>query len=363
MASAQRNCKTMLRIHNRSSRWTLICTVAMSLFAGGCQMMQVPGSRPPTVTPTAMPRELSKVILPTYTVEPPDILLIDAIHMVPRHPYHLRTLDVLGIQAWGTLPDAPISGNYPIEPGGLVKLGVRYGSVMVAGMTVDEARVVVEEHLKQYLKQPYVSVTLVDMALRQQIMGEHLVGPDGTVTLGAYGNVSVVGHTIAGAKMAIEAHLSQFLEDPEVSVDVYAYNSKVYYVVTQGAGLGDRIYRFPVTGNETVLDAISQVNGLDQVSSKRIWIARPTREPGNVQVLPVSWDAITAQASTNTNYQVLPGDRVFVAEDKMIAFDTHLGKIIAPLERIMGFSMLGAGTTTRFSGNVLRGGGNPRGNF
>jgi hypothetical protein len=29
----------------------------------------------------------------------------------------------------------------------------------------------------------------------------------------------------------------------------------------------------------------------------------------------------------------------------------------------MGFSLLGAGTATRFSGHVLRGGGNPQGTF
>ena len=127
--------------------------------------------------------------------------------------------------------------------------------------------------------------------------------------------------------------------------------------------MGDGVYRFPVTGNETVLDAISQINGLQQVSSKQIWIARPCLEPGKVQVLPVKWEDITAQASANTNYQILPGDRVFIAEDKLIALDTGLAKIIAPIERVMGFSLLGVGTVTRFSGPVLKGGGNPQTNF
>ena len=102
----------------------------------------------------------------------------------------------------------------------------------------------------------------------------------------------------------------------------------------------------------------SQINGLNQVSSKRIWISRPTRELGTVQILPVDWFAITEEASTNSNYQILPGDRVFVAEDKMVAFDTHLGKLLSPFERMMGFTLLGTGTVTRLSGPVLKGGGN-----
>lgn len=339
--------------------------------AVGCQTVQrrhapqTVDASGPVVRPMfqTAPRELSKVVLPTYRVEPPDILVIDAIHVVPKPPYRLRTFDSLSVDVQGALPDAPITGTFVVEPGGVIHLGAGYGSVRVGGKTVEEIRGILETHLRGHLADPLVTVALADMAGKQQIAGEHLVAPDGTVTLGTYGSVSVVGHTLAGAKRAIEAHLSQFLEEPEVSVDVFAYNSKVYYVITQGAGLGDGVYRFPVTGNETVLDAISQINGLQQVSSKKIWIARPTGQPGGVQILPVEWDAITAQASTDSNYQVLPGDRVFIAEDRLIALDTSLAKITAPLERIMGFSLLGVGTATRFSGSVLRGGGNPQGTF
>ncbi|MGE0759542.1 MAG: hypothetical protein AB7O38_21165, partial [Pirellulaceae bacterium] len=72
------------------------------------------------------------------------------------------------------------------------------------------------------------------------------------------------------------------------------------------------------------------------------------------------WYAITEQGSAGTNFQVFPGDRVFVAEDGMVAFDNRLAKLLAPLERTMGFILLGTGTVTRLSGPVLRGGGNPQ---
>jgi polysaccharide export outer membrane protein len=332
--------------------------------AAGCHAT---GAAPPpataVVTPAPVPRELCKVVLPPYVVEPPDILMIDAVRVVPRPPYRLRTSDVLAIQAVGTLPEEPIAGMYVVEPGGLVRLGPSYGAVNVAGLTVEEAEAAVGRHLRSFLREPRVAVSLLDTAAKQQIAGEHLVAPDGTVTLGCYGSVPVVGMTLAQARAAIEQHLAQYLDHPEVSVDVFAYNSKVYYIVTQGAGLGDGVYRFPVTGNETVLDAVSYVNGLSPVSSKRIWIARPTDVPGQMQVLPVDWNQVTAQAGAGSNYQILPGDRVFIAEDSWIALDTQIAKITTPLERIMGFSLLGVGTATRFSGPVLRGGGNANANF
>jgi polysaccharide export outer membrane protein len=289
--------------------------------------------------------------------------MIDAIHVVPREPYYLRTFDVIAVQVQGAPPESPIAGSYPIELGGFVRLGPQYGAVKVAGLTVEKAEKAITDHLLKVLRSAVVSVNLVDIAAKQQIAGQHLVGPDGTVTLGSYGSVCVVGMTIEEARKEVERHLSAVLEDPEISLDVYAYNSKVYYVVIQGAGMGDGIYRFPVTGNETVLDAIAQIHGLGQASSNRIWIARPTDTPGQMLVLPVHWDAVTAQAAAGTNYQIMPGDRIFVAHDRLITFDTALAKIAAPLERIMGFSLLGVGTTTRFSGNVLRGGGNAQGTF
>ena len=316
-----------------------------------------PGS-PIAETP---PRELTKAVLPTYRIEPPDILMIQAVQAVPKQPYHLQTGDVLSIRVPGAFAEAPIVGEYPVGLGGMVDLGMPYGAVRVSGKTIDEAEHAIVEHLKNYLTEDALqlaSVSLAEIVGKQQIEGQHLVGPDGMVNLGIYGSVPVVGMTIPQARAAIEAHLSQFLEKTEVAVDVYSYNSKVYYVITQGAGLGDTVVRLPFTGNETVLDAIAQINGFGEVSSKKIWIARPGRNQcGEPQILPVDWNAITQCGAVETNYQIFPGDRIFIAEDKRVALDTALAKTMAPLERIMGFSMLGVQTLSRFSGRVLQGGG------
>jgi hypothetical protein len=94
-----------------------------------------------------------------------------------------------------------------------------------------------------------------------------------------------------------------------------------------------------------VLDAIAQINGLSQVSSKKIWIARPSPSgQGCDQILPVDWVGVTKGGSSATNYQILPGDRVFVSEDRLVALDTGLGKLLSPMERIFGFTLLGTNT-------------------
>ena len=87
------------------------------------------------------------------------------------------------------------------------------------------------------------------------------------------------------------------------------YNSKVYYVIFDGGGYGQQLYRLPVTGNETVLDAISQLNGLPSFASlKEIWVARPAPDDACCdQVLPVDWAAITDRGATATNYRARTG--------------------------------------------------------
>ena len=298
---------------------------------------QTAGHRPPT--------EKSKTSLPEYRVEPPDVLLIQAIRMAPKAPYRLKPMDLLAVAVVGTLPDQPIAGTYQVSPSGNIDLGPAYGPVEVKGLTTTEAKGAVADQLQNYLAAPEVSLSLLETAGQQQIAGEHLVGPDGTITLGAYGTVYVSGMTLGETRAAIEEHLSQYLEEPEISVDVYSFNSKVYYIITEGAGLGDNVVRMPITGNETALDAIATIGGLQRVSSKKIWIARPG--PSGMkcdQNLPIDWYAITKGGATATNYQLLPGDRLFIAEDRLVATDSTISKVTAPFERVFGFMLLGVQT-------------------
>lgn len=296
-----------------------------------------------------IPTELCKVSLPTYRIAAPDILSIDVIKVVPKPPYKIEPLDVLNIQVPSsqTLPDQPVTNTFQVSSAGAVTLGPAYGSVVVEGMTLDEAAEAIKVHLENVIKIADVSVALATPAGKQSISGEHLVAQDGRVNLGIYGRVYITGMTVDEAKQAIEEHLSEFLEKPEISLEVSAYNSQVYYIITQGLGnsQGDNVTRVSVTGNETVLDALAQVNGLQQFSSQKVWIARPT--PNNLgydQILPVDWRAISQGGSTATNFQVLPGDRIYIAENKLLAFTNFLQNATQPFENAFGFTLLGVQT-------------------
>ncbi len=59
----------------------------------------------------AMPRELDKAMLPEYTVEPPDVIFIEAMNLPP---------------------DRPLFGEKIIRPDGTINLGY-YGDMQVPG--------------------------------------------------------------------------------------------------------------------------------------------------------------------------------------------------------------------------------------
>ncbi|MDB5342788.1 MAG: polysaccharide export protein [Schlesneria sp.] len=343
--------------------WQFLCCISV---VSGCATSH--SNRMLDMSGAAVPRELDKITLPAYVVEPPDILLISTVSTLRSQESLLISGDRLRIHLKNGLPidvgvdptanqlqyDAEsqievgfkvVSGTYRIGTDGKIDLGPAYGKIPVSNMTVSAAEAVIRKHLVDNvgLKSPELQVSLEDTESPQPVSGEHLVRPDGRVSLGIYGELFVAGMTLPEAGAAVKQHLeSNGIHDPKVSVDVAAYNSKLYYVITDGGGYGESVTRLPYTGNETVLDAIAQIQGLPEVSSKRIWIARPAPAGScSAQILEVAWEDIAALGQTDTNFQILPGDRVYIQADKLVAFDNYIEKIVAPFERIFGVSLLG----------------------
>jgi polysaccharide biosynthesis/export protein len=321
-----------------------------AVVSGGCATITPP--RGDKIVPPEVPVELNKITHPEYVIEAPDILQIDAIQAVPRQPYTIHPFDTLSVAVMNTIAGQPIAGFYVVDQEGMLNLGPTYFSVKVAGLSVEEAQKALETHLaspKVGLVKPMASITVTQSHGVQQISGEHLVRADGTIYLGTYGSIRVTGLTLTQAKKAIEQHLTAYLNLPEITLDVVAYNSKLIYVIFDGGGVGQALYRLPVTGNETVLDAITQVNGLGPVSDQNhIWVARPAPPKGGCdQILPVDWVGITEKGQTATNYQLMPGDRVFVKAYHLTTFDTVLARVISPVERVFGILLLGTNTVSQ----------------
>ncbi|MEQ8849308.1 SLBB domain-containing protein [Botrimarina sp.] len=159
---------------------------------------------------------------------------------------------------------------------------------------------------------------------------------DGTLDLGAYGRIVVAGRTLEQAESLIEQQIAlqllrqrdacqRFNDDQPPAAaelgqlpqgcDGIAINVRLlepvhkFYVLGEVNAPGS----YPLTGSETVLDAIVSAGGLaDNADPCEILLARPT-DPCDCRVtLPVCYRAIVQMGNTTTNYQLQPGDRIFV---------------------------------------------------
>ena len=363
-----------VRLHSRVSKahhgrlYGLVLMAVSACLAGtGCCTPLGLRETTADVAVSDIPRELQKISIPPYRVEAPDILSIESVNNIRPMRDPLRAGDEVIIRVSNTLPIEPagdpiqnefrtINGVYRVQTDGTVDLGPEYGSVLIEGLTVRDARTAVDLHLREQagLNDPKVAISLPNVNGKQLIAGEHIIRPDGTVALGIYGSVYVNGMTLDEVKGAVEEHLCRYMHQPEVLVDVMSYNSKMIYVVTDGGGSGESVVRLPFTGNETVLDAMAQIEGLSEVSSKNIWVARPSPAGTQVaQTMPVDWRGITQDAVTTTNYQLLPGDRIYIKADPLIAADSFIARVTMPITRLFGFTLLANGTVR----SIQNGGG------
>jgi polysaccharide biosynthesis/export protein len=328
-------------------RWFLTAILGLAGLVG-CHAVDfyAPSQQQPLPAEMEPPRELNMVSLSEYRVQPPDLLMIEMLRMVPRPPYRIDIYDVLQIRATGVAPEPnDLNGFFLVEAEGIVTLGPAYGRIRLAGMTIEQATDAIIAKLREQFAKPEVAVQLAKTAGTVPITGEYLVQADGTINLRQYGMLHVAGKTVTQIRQELNKQLAARFDNPDATVSVRQGNSLSFYVITEGAGMGDNIRRMPITGNDTVLDALSEVNGLSQLSSTRVWIARPAPAGfGCQQILPVDYEAITHGGSTATNYQIMPGDRVFVAGDTMIAANNWLTKMTAPIEKLLGVASLSTST-------------------
>jgi polysaccharide export outer membrane protein len=252
-----------------------------ALAACGCQTVKTPESQ---IAQSNIPGELRKTTLPDYIVEPPDLIRIEVLEAAPGRPI--------------TGPDRLV------QPNGMVNLEF-YGDVYVAGLTTTQIKEKVILHLRDKLS---------DVAL-------------GLVRLDEAGNIK---KDKDGNPIPVPPK-----DSDKVFVEVTGYNSKVYYVEGDVALAG----RLPITGNETVLDALNYAGGLTPTAaSQNIRLVRPA--PPNAccaQVLPVNYAAIVNAGDTTTNYQIMPGDRLVVYRDPIVRFTVLIQRLAEPVQ-------IGAGT-------------------
>lgn len=150
----------------------------------------------------------------------------------------------------------------------------------------------------------------VDFTADLRLPADQRVMVDGTVDLGQYGRLVVAGMTIEQIEAAVEARIES-VQNRRLAVNVRLLEANAAQVYVLGEVGSPAAY--PITGRETVLDAILLAGGLSSRASPcDIVLVRPTGPCECRVVLPVCYRQITQLGDTATNYQLQPGDRIYV---------------------------------------------------
>jgi polysaccharide export outer membrane protein len=130
------------------------------------------------------------------------------------------------------------------------------------------------------------------------------VRPDGMISMPLVGEVRADGLTVEQFKDALRTRLSDYFANiPEVDVQVTKINSKKYYVIGEVLKQGE----FPLVGETTVLDALSNAGGFkDFANLKKIYVLRGS------QKLMFNYKDVRNAKHLEQNIKLEPGDRIFV---------------------------------------------------
>jgi len=158
-------------------------------------------------------------------------------------------------------------------------------------------------------KKPYVigplDVLMIKVWNNPNLSGLVNVGPDGMLSMSLIGEVKADGLTARQLKSEISERLSEFLNSPEVDVQIAKVNSKRYYVYGGVLRTGE----FPLVQEMTVMDALSLVGGFkDFANPKKIRIQRGTQE------FIFNYKEVSRGRKMEQNIVLQNGDRIFVPE-------------------------------------------------
>ncbi len=111
------------------------------------------------------------------------------------------------------------------------------------------------------------------------------------------------------AQREFDRELEKQLRQNRISVRLANWDSQRIYVLGEVNSPGS----FAYIGNETVLDAIIEAGGISSSANHHsIIVSRPSKCGDCKTVMKVCYDHIVQLGDATTNYQLLPGDRVFV---------------------------------------------------
>jgi polysaccharide export outer membrane protein len=153
-----------------------------------------------------------------------------------------------------------------------------------------------------------LDVLVIKVWGQQNLTGPVDVAADGNISMPLIGDVKADGLTKEQLKGEIARRLSEYLNNPEVDVQVVKINSKSFFVYGAVGKPGE----YPLIKATTVLDAMSSVSGFGGfANTKKIYILRKAPS-GEMKKIYFNWKEVSQGKRMEQNIYLQNGDRIFV---------------------------------------------------
>ncbi len=174
-------------------------------------------------------------------------------------------------------------------------------------------------------------VLVVTVRPDPQIERELTVRPDGRVSFDLIGDLEARGRTIEEVRGDIATRLKEFIVQPDVTVLLKTSNSRTFFIL----GEVNRPGAYPIVGDVSAVHALGSAGGPTRMASlDNARLVRPS--PEGELTYPIHFAAITEHGYGGTNYQLQPGDVVYVPPNVSARIGYALQLIFFPIQQILG---------------------------
>ncbi|WP_036500034.1 XrtA/PEP-CTERM system exopolysaccharide export protein [Novosphingobium nitrogenifigens] len=140
------------------------------------------------------------------------------------------------------------------------------------------------------------------------------VRPDGRITTPLITDMPAVGKTPSMLAEDIRLQLSQYIQEPIVSVIVNKF-SGTYSQQVRVVGATEKPASLPYRANMTLLDAMIAVGGLSEYAAgNRARLVRFDKQTGKQKEYAIKISDLLRKGDTRANVMLMPGDVIIIPE-------------------------------------------------
>lgn len=148
--------------------------------------------------------------------------------------------------------------------------------------------------------------------------GKYIVRPDGKLSFPLIGEVDITGQTINQFTQALEQRLSEYLVNPQVTVNIAQLGTTRVYVL--GEVIKPGLYE--LTKSHKLLDAIGAANGFTKdAAKKKVFLVHKDQQG---EPIKLNLNDILKKGDVSQNYTLVEGDLLYLTGNGRIDFQRDI---------------------------------------